>query len=307
MYYRHMGPTLRRIRLAFALVLGVAPLLVHSPAHAGEGDDPALQGEGQPDDAYIDTDPSALADFRPALDDHGTWADDESYGTVWVPNGAEVGTDFAPYVTGGHWTYENDYVWASDYSWGWVAFHYGRWVVSPVRGWVWIPGRTYAGAWVVWRVGADGSEYLGWAPMAPAWIWINGMPVATVAPTPAPYVYCRGEDVFAPAVATRVVRGEAVAPIAAQTHPYVRANPSVHPVVQPVMHGPSLALLGLDPTRVPRVVDVRVRRAQAFARASTAIAVGARAPVLRQPLILPPRSLGPARPMMAPHAARAHR
>jgi hypothetical protein len=27
------------------------------------------------------------------------------------------------YVTGGHWSYDGDYVWVSDYPWGWVPFH----------------------------------------------------------------------------------------------------------------------------------------------------------------------------------------
>src|SRR5262249_50871646 len=117
---------------------------------------------GADGDEYSDTDPSALTDFKPALDGHGAWVEDASYGTVWVPATEEVGADFQPYVTAGHWTYSEgtDYVWVSDYSWGWGPFHYGRWVLLPGHGWAWIPGRHYAGAWVTWRVGPAGYGYV---------------------------------------------------------------------------------------------------------------------------------------------------
>src|SRR5580692_3542035 len=81
-------------------------------------------------DAYQDNDPSALQDFHPALDSSGTWQDDPTYGTVWVPSQQVVGADFVPYQTAGHWAYDNDeYVWVSDYDWGWAPYHYGRWVM----------------------------------------------------------------------------------------------------------------------------------------------------------------------------------
>ena len=123
-------------------------------------------------DAYADTDPSALQDFHPALDPYGTWVDDPTYGTVWVPNRDVVGDDFEPYVTAGHWVYDDDdgYIWISDYEWGWAPYHYGRWVWVDGTGWVWIPGRVYAGAWVEWRTGDEEYAYVGWAPLPPLWI-----------------------------------------------------------------------------------------------------------------------------------------
>ncbi len=90
------------------------------------------------------------------------------YGLVWVPNPNAVGSDFEPYASAGHWTYDNNWTWVSDYSWGWVPFHYGRWAQTQGEGWAWIPGRTYAGAWVDWRVG---NGYVGWAPARPDWAW----------------------------------------------------------------------------------------------------------------------------------------
>lgn len=41
-------------------------------------------------------DPRALTDFRAPLEPYGTWVDDGTYGTVWVPRADVVGSDFAP-------------------------------------------------------------------------------------------------------------------------------------------------------------------------------------------------------------------
>src|SRR5439155_27197383 len=81
-------------------------------------------------DQYSDTDPSALSDFREPLAPYGAWVEDPSYGTVWVPDQAVVGADFAPYQTAGHWALDDneEWIWVSDYDWGYVPFHYGRWV-----------------------------------------------------------------------------------------------------------------------------------------------------------------------------------
>ncbi len=161
--------------LAFAgASSGARPL--HAQTQAGEYV-PEEEGAPPPEtpvavegDEYADTDPSALTDFRATLDPHGTWIDDPTYGQLWVPNVEEVGTNFAPYVTEGSWAYEEDYVWVSNYEWGWVPFHYGRWTWASGR-WGWVPGRTYAGAWVGWRVGPDGYGYVGWGPLAPSFGW----------------------------------------------------------------------------------------------------------------------------------------
>ena len=100
--------------------------------------------------------------------------DDSEYGTVWVPDASVVGDDFEPYSSAGRWemTADSDWMWVSDYSWGDIPFHYGRWVWIAGRGWAWIPGNVWAPAWVSWRVGYDG--YIGWAPIAPTWTWWYG-------------------------------------------------------------------------------------------------------------------------------------
>ncbi|MCW5835602.1 MAG: hypothetical protein KIS78_24590, partial [Labilithrix sp.] len=187
---------------------------------------------GADGDEYSDTDPSALTEFKPALEGHGVWVDDPSYGTVWVPSREEVGDDFQPYVTAGHWTYSEstDYVWVSDYSWGWAPFHYGRWVHLPGHGWAWIPGRRYAGAWVTWRVGPAGYGYVGWAPAPPAWYWYHGTAYGWSYGWynhHDHYVYCPRTYVYHRTVGAHVARG----PAARQQHygrtqDYVPARPS---------------------------------------------------------------------------------
>jgi hypothetical protein len=272
---------------------------------SGEAMNETLPGQDAPADGtadvYADNDPSALTDFRAALDPHGSWVQDPFYGTVWVPNADEIGADFTPYVSAGHWAYDSDYVWMSDYAWGWVAFHYGRWERSRDAGWLWIPGRAYSGAWVSWRLGSDGFAYIGWAPMPASWIWHDGIAVSAAVAPSQPFVYCAQGDVFAPAIATHVVSGEPAAAITPHTRAYVPADPVVAPsptpagawakpvparrIARPTTHGPPPAALGIEPSRVVRraVTDRGMASALAYARPSTAQVLGAQPPVVRRP------------------------
>jgi hypothetical protein len=179
-------------------------------------------------DAYVDTDPSALSDFRDPLTPYGTWVEDSTYGTVWVPSAVVVGADFAPYQTAGRWamTDEGDWLWVSDYEWGHIPFHYGRWVWISGRGWSWIPGRVYAPAWVSWRTSDYG--YIGWAPLAPTWYWSGGSAVSLWVTPPAAYVFCPTTYVFHRHVHTHIVRDtHIVRRIGAHSKTYRAAEPSV--------------------------------------------------------------------------------
>lgn len=101
-------------------------------------------------------------DFYNTLAPYGQWITYGDYGDVWVPN---VGPDFRPYLTDGHWVYTDlGWTWASDYPWGWATFHYGRWFYDNQLGWAWIPGYQWSPAWVAWRSAPD---YYGWAPLGP--------------------------------------------------------------------------------------------------------------------------------------------
>ena len=237
---------------------------------------------GTSDEEYSDADPSALTDFRSTLDPYGSWVDDPNYGTVWTPSDSVVGSDFAPYVSGGHWSYDDDssWVWMSDYDWGWAPFHYGRWAYLGSR-WGWIPGREYAGAWVNWRVGYGGYNYLGWAPMAPAWGWRNGYAFGLGFRPGSPYVFCGAGDVFRGNVGSHLVPGAQVGAVA--SHSRVYASPTVgtgrvaaHPTV-----GPPPTSVGISPNAIARtpINDRGVMHAQQFARPATAQALGARAPM----------------------------
>lgn len=180
------------------------------------------------EDEYVDTDPSALTDFREPLAPHGAWVEDPTYGTVWVPSATVVGADFAPYQTAGHWamTEDEEWVWVSDYEWGYIPFHYGRWVWISGRGWSWIPGRTYAPSWVIWRVSDYG--YIGWAPMPPAYYWSGGSAVGLWVVPPAPYVFVSTHHVFHHHVHTHIIHDHThVKHIAANSRVYKGANASV--------------------------------------------------------------------------------
>ncbi len=147
---------------------------------------------------------------------------------MWVPNSATVGSDFAPYQSAGHWALDenDDWIWVSDYDWGYIPFHYGRWVWLSSSGWGWIPGRTYAPAWVNWRVGEGG--YIGWAPMPPSWYWYGGVATGLWVTPYAAYCFVPTTYVFHEHVHTYVVRDRAVVTAAAaSTRPYAPARPTV--------------------------------------------------------------------------------
>ena len=107
-------------------------------------------------------DSASFQTFYDSLGSQGTWIQSGDYGYVWQPQVDDP--DWAPY-TAGHWVYTDDgWTWVSDEPWGWATYHYGRWVNLDGTGWCWVPGYTWAPAWVSWRYG-DG--YAGWAPLPP--------------------------------------------------------------------------------------------------------------------------------------------
>jgi hypothetical protein len=229
------------------------------PAPEPYDDPPTVTEQGAaapaPQPVVEDADPSALTTFRPALDPYGSWVSDPKYGTVWVPHREAVGADFAPYVSRGHWalTADDDWIWVSDYPFGWAVFHYGRWVWIGGRGWAWVPGRTYANAWVVWRVPSAGYAYVGWAPMPPSWVWMNGYAVTLWYGPPVPYVFCPSAYVFNHHVHHHIVHDRhLVHRIARHTRVYptpyrAPAQPTRHTAASPGVRAPAPA-----PSSAPR-------------------------------------------------------
>ncbi|MDI1435097.1 DUF6600 domain-containing protein [Polyangium sorediatum] len=226
-------------------------------------------------DEYVDTDPAALSDFREPLAAYGTWVDDSTYGTVWVPSATVVGADFAPYQTAGRWELDTDsnWMWVSDYDWGYIPFHYGRWTWIGGRGWGWIPGRVYAPAWVTWRMTDYG--YVGWAPMAPSWYWFGGSAVNVWVTPSSAFVFCPSSYVFHRHVHTYVVRDrDIVRRIGAHSRPYRPAQPTAggggaHARSSYRPASPSLAEAKIPSGAAPEKRSAPDARAAAYSRRST--------------------------------------
>ncbi|MDE2202647.1 MAG: hypothetical protein KGJ38_07955 [Burkholderiaceae bacterium] len=130
-----------------------------------------------------------------ALDDYGTWREEDGYGAVWIPRAVPVG--WAPYRTG-HWAWVAPWgwTWVDDEPWGFAPFHYGRWAYVGTT-WCWVPGPVvprpvYApalvgfvggggGGGVSWGINISiGSPGVAWFPLAPGEAY---RPVYAASPT----------------------------------------------------------------------------------------------------------------------------
>ena len=100
--------------------------------------------------------------FYESLSPYGSWilVDDE---WCWQPTVVVVDRTWRPYSNRGRWVYTDcGWAWHSDYSWGWAAFHYGRWEHHHRHGWIWAPDTVWGPAWVSWRYS---DSHCGWAPL----------------------------------------------------------------------------------------------------------------------------------------------
>jgi hypothetical protein len=267
----------------------LSPAQAVPPGEVTVDDTPAGAEVGYgPEDQYADTDPSALSDFRSTLEPYGEWTDDPTYGTVWVPSPSVVGSDFTPYVSAGHWTYDDedgsDYTWVSDYDWGWAPFHYGRWIYSTPYGWSWIPGRTYAGAWVSWRYGyGDDGGHVGWGPLAPTWGWRGGTAMGLGFVPRVPYGFVACSDLFAGGgLRQRMVSNSQVGSVASHSRPWGSAptSSSGRVTASPHVNGPQPSVLGIPTSGIAGGAssDRGVIQARAFAHAGTATRLGGHPP-----------------------------
>lgn len=103
--------------------------------------------------------PPELQMYGGTFDRGGTWQYAAPYGYVWYP---AVAPDWRPYYNG-YWSAVQPYgwTWVGGDRFAWPTHHYGRWGFA--RGaWFWIPGRTWASAWVSWGI-APG--YVSWCPL----------------------------------------------------------------------------------------------------------------------------------------------
>ena len=110
--------------------------------------------------------------FYDSLSPYGTWIEVEGYGRCWRPTVALSSPTWRPYVDRGRWIHTDaGWYWMSDYSWGSVAFHYGRWFSHPRMGWCWWPDNVWGPSWVSWRYDNDNC---GWAPLPPLSYYRHG-------------------------------------------------------------------------------------------------------------------------------------
>jgi uncharacterized protein DUF6600 len=168
---------------------------------------PILAGAAAPVQAQV----AVKADFRTALEPHGTWRNSSRWGEVWVPSNRPH--DWQPYTVG-HWVFTDDWGWywiedQSEAVWGVVTYHYGRWVLEDDV-WIWMPGEEWGPGWVNWRgsnrpaaSGRSGSRtavasYVGWSAMPPDEV------VEEYWEEPRVWAFVRTRDFTAPVVA-RVV------------------------------------------------------------------------------------------------------
>jgi hypothetical protein len=181
--------------------------------------------------------------FYSNLEPHGNWMVSAQFGRVWQP--AVYAPGWNPYYDG-HWAYTDaGWMWASDYAWGAIPYHYGTWALDPRFGWVWVPGYTWAPAWVTFRTGPD---YIGWAPVAPG--FSVGVSFGAPHPVSSAFVYVPTRSFLAPHIRTY-----AVSPGRARGL-YKRTNV----VAVPVVRRDAVVTRGPDPWVVERATRQPIRR-----------------------------------------------
>ncbi len=113
--------------------------------------------------------------FHDQLAPFGSWVD-VGGAQYWHPDQAiAANPDWRPYYDMGQWVQtDNGLFWQSDYTWGDIPFHYGRWVLDPRLGWLWAPDYTWGPAWVFWRH-AEGDAAIGWAPLPVGAVFVDGV------------------------------------------------------------------------------------------------------------------------------------
>jgi hypothetical protein len=114
--------------------------------------------------------------FHDQLAPWGVWIQLPGVGMVWKPADAVLAASpgWRPYYDNGQWVQtDNGLFWQSDYTWGDIPFHYGRWFLNPVYGWVWAPDYVWGPAWVFWRH-AEADEAVGWAPLPYGAVFVDG-------------------------------------------------------------------------------------------------------------------------------------
>lgn len=137
--------------------IAVAPTYANQPAPVAVAEPP----------------PISTSYFEETLSPYGAWVEVDGYGRCWRPTVVVTTPSWQPYCDNGRWVYsDSGWYWVSGYSWGSVAFHYGRWFSHPRYGWCWWPNTVWAPSWVSWRYNGNNC---GWAPLPPNSIYTPGV------------------------------------------------------------------------------------------------------------------------------------
>ena len=134
-------------------------LLAWSNARLADQPGPGNQQQGITRMGDVEYDVNDDYAYDQTLVRYGTWDRDPEYGAVWFPRAPET---WRPYHYG-RWDFAGryGYIWVGSDPWSYRTHHYGRWGHRAGR-WFWIPGRTWAPAWVSWAVGPG---YVSWSPL----------------------------------------------------------------------------------------------------------------------------------------------
>jgi len=134
--------------------------------------------------------------FHDQLAPFGSWVD-VGGSMYWRPDSClAANPDWRPYYDMGQWVQtDNGLFWQSEYTWGDIPFHYGRWVRNPVYGWLWAPDYTWGPSWVFWRHGeVDGV--IGWAPLPVGAVFVGSALMFNGVAVNVDFDFGLGEDYF---------------------------------------------------------------------------------------------------------------
>ena len=109
--------------------------------------------------------------FYEGLAPYGQWMETAEYGYVWQP-AAPPSPGWRPYTQGRWVDSDQGWTWVSSEPFGWATYHYGRWALLAGRGWIWVPGDTWAPAWVSWR---HSEDLVGWCPLPPETVYAEDL------------------------------------------------------------------------------------------------------------------------------------
>ena len=193
--------------------------------------------------------------FHSNLAPYGNWVTAGSYGRVWYPAGVPAG--WQPYTVG-HWGWgDYGWTWVSADPWGDWTYRYGTWTFQPPWGWVWVPGYTWAPAWVTWSYTND---YVGWAPIPPTFSFSVGGYFGS------PVVVSRSAYCFVPrkSFATHYNVYDARVPVYQNQAILARSqNVTRFPVSGGVVRNEGLALRSVERASAARVQRVSAREMRA--------------------------------------------